>query len=126
MKSVLLATALLLIVLGFLFFSYRSLGHDTRHFISWTQEIQTLCQQEDYASALQEAQDLQQQWEARSHLYYTFLPHDNLLHVSFSIQALIDYLHVQDTALLTAEASRLQLYMRQILSDESFNTDNIL
>lgn len=126
MKSVLLAVALLLMVLGFLFFSYRSLGHDTKHFISWTQQIQTLCQQEDYDAALKEAQGLQQQWEERSRLYYTFLPHDNLLHVSFSIQALIDYLQMGDAVLLTAEASRLELYMQQVLSDETFNVDNLL
>lgn len=126
MKSVLLALALLLMVLGFLFFSYRTLGQDTQKFLNQAGQITALCKEENYTEALQQAQDLQQRWEQRSRLYYTFLPHDNILQVSFSLQALIDYLHAQDEALLTAEAGRLQLYIQQILSDETFNTDNIL
>lgn len=126
MKSVFIAFALLLMVLGFLFFSYRTLGRDTRQFLSQAQQITILCEQENYTQALEQAQALQEHWEHRSHLYYTFLPHDNLLHVSFSIQALIDYLSVQDKSMLTTESTRLQLYFQQILSDETFNADNIL
>lgn len=126
MKSVFIALALLLMVLGFSFFSFRTLGQDTTQFLDQAEQISVLCQQENYSQAMEKALALQQRWEERSRLYYTFLPHDNILHVTFSIQVLIDYLHTQDHALLTAEASRLKLYIQQILSDETFNTDNVL
>ncbi|MGI6031472.1 MAG: DUF4363 family protein [Eubacteriales bacterium] len=126
MKSFLSALSLLLLMTVLAWGSYLYVDTTTHEFSRQAYHIESLCMLEEYQQAALELEDFDARWQQTSRIYYTFLPHDGVLEVSFCVHRLKAYLMAQDRALILSGAAQLRLQVYCILSDEMLDSANLL
>lgn len=126
MKSTASAAALLLLMAALAWGSFFYVKNTTRQFESQAYDIEILCYSEEYDQAYTQLQTFYAQWNETSKIFYTFLPHQGVLDVSFCAKRLEAYLRARDRAMILAEVSELRLRLASLISDETLDAANLL
>lgn len=126
MKTFIVTSIAVLLIIGGWFFLYRIVEHQTADFVENLNQLASVLNNEDWESAARDFKEIRTKWHSTRNTWTIFLHHHEIDNIDLSMARTIQYIETKNKPLSLAEMEALKQLFHIVKENEAVTLTNIL